>query len=190
MKLFVSVGDSHNQAEHPTNILPFGLAVAQQGIALNNNSSTDISKRRMHALNAFGQHTHIYSMTEQMMLPSSIHIWLTVFWSSISLNCFVFINHLPSQAIFTHTVFFLSPLFSCCTVAGWHGRMSGLKELTLDLLHARKNHFKSKFLFLKTKGILTVDSALDIIILTCSARVKETFCCFKTPFSLSLSLVQ
>lgn len=74
------------------------------------------------------------------------------------------------------TVFSLSPLFSCCTVAGWHGRMSGIKEITIKRLHARK------FLCLRTKRVLVIYFTPAIIFLTCSATVIKTGCCFMKPF--------
>lgn len=54
MEIFVSVGDSHYQAQHPTNIIRSGSA--QQATALNNNSGTDINKD---GKNAFGRRAHI-----------------------------------------------------------------------------------------------------------------------------------
>lgn len=117
-------------------------------------------------------------MTEQMMLATSVHIWLRVIWSSFFLNCFVFINPFPLEAIFT------AALFSSCLLwfpaALWLADMeewADSKNLGLAPCKEKKTHFKSKFLSLLTKGVLTIYFVLDIIILTCSTKMKHTLCC-------------
>lgn len=104
-----------------------------------------------------------------------------MFWFSFFQYCFVFINRFPLPAIFTGALF--SPrlfCFSCCTVAGWHGRMSRLKEINMFWLSAKK------FLCMTTKRVLTIYFALDVIILTCSTGAKKYILLFYETFSLSL----
>jgi len=119
------------------------------------------------------------SMTEMMMLPTSVRIWQRVFWSSVFLRRFVFINCFPFASYFhSCSVFFLSPLFFFCTVAGWHGRVNVLKEITLDGLYREEKqnktiHWNVLPLRAKKTNITVASVTLDVITLTCGVRVRS-----------------
>ncbi len=64
-----------------------------------------------------------------------------------------------------------------CGWPTWKNEQSQRNYLGLAPCREKKTHFRGTFLSLGTKGVLTIYFALDIIILTCSPKVKDTLCC-------------
>lgn len=141
LEVFVSIGDSHYQAEHPTNT-PLRVGTAQQAAVLNNNCSTEINKSRK---NAF--------WTAHSRRWQSRWCWPLVFTSDWgwfdphSSWTALFSLTLSLWKLFSQLHCFLPVSSDFLLHCGWLTWKNEQTQRTLDWLHAKKKKHTLKASF-------------------------------------------